>query len=141
MKVDIVLNKTVTPKYATEGSAGFDLASIEDATIRPGDRAIIETGIYCKIPEGYELQIRSRSGLAAKHGIMVLNSPGTIDSDYTGQIKAILYNSGRDEFRIQKGDRIAQGVLSKVYQAEFNIVDVLSETVRGSGGLGSTGIN
>lgn len=127
----------VIPKYQTKGSAGFDLHSIEDITLLEGQTSLISTGLTVEIPEGYEMQIRSRSGLALKHGIFVLNGPGTIDSDYRGQIGIILTNAGKN-FSIKKGDRIAQGVVNKITQAEFEEVIEVSETERGKDGFGST---
>jgi dUTP pyrophosphatase len=130
----------VMPKYQTTGSAGFDLHSIENINIPIGQRRVIRTGLSFEIESGYEVQIRSRSGLAYNNGIAVLNSPGTIDSDYRGEIKIILINQGEDNFIIKIGDRIAQGVVSKVYQANFEIVNNLGETDRGTKGFGSTGV-
>lgn len=128
------------PKYATEGSAGCDLHAIQGMVLMPGEHKIVNTGLGVAIPDGYEIQIRPRSGLAAKHGITVLNTPGTIDSDYRNAIGVILYNASDRLFEIQKGDRIAQAVLVPVYQAEFVEVDKLPETNRGLGGFGSTGV-
>lgn len=131
------------PRYETAGAAGFDLAAAQDATLYPGERAIVATGFNIALPAGHELQIRSRSGLSAKHGIVVLNAPGTIDEDYRGEIKVILLNTnleGSDPFVIKRGDRIAQGVLAKVAKAVMVEVDTLNLTDRGAGGFGSTGI-
>lgn len=136
--IDIVSDEKL-PEYATKGSAGADIKSIEDKTIYPGHREIISTGLFMAIPEGYEVQIRSKSGLAAKYGVMVLNSPGTIDSDYRGEVKVILYNTGYQSFTVGKGDKIAQMVVAKVEQAEFSKVLILTDTARGDGGFGSTG--
>lgn len=127
------------PFYATTGSAGFDISSTEELTLLPGEKAIVGTGLFFEIPEGYELQIRPRSGNAAKHSVTVLNSPGTIDSDYRGEVKVILFNAGKKPFPIKAGDRIAQGVVSRVFQLKFEFVKELSETERGEGGFGSTG--
>ena len=140
LKILKLNESAVTPKYQTIGSSGFDLHSIENINIPVGQRRVVPTGISFEIESGFEIQIRSRSGLAYNSGIAVLNSPGTIDSDYRGEIKVILINHGEDNFIIKVGDRIAQAVISKVYQANFEIVDTLSETVRGSGGFGSTGV-
>jgi dUTP pyrophosphatase len=129
----------VVPKYQTPGSAGVDLHAIEDCEIWMGAQAIISTGIAMAIPLGYEGQIRPRSGLAAKKLITVLNSPGTIDSDYRGEIKVIMINHGEGLFRIKRGERIAQMVFTPVVRAEFEAVGDLEETERGSGGFGSTG--
>lgn len=142
MKVDIV-NKgsQPIPEYATEQSAGVDLrANIEnDILLEPLNRVLIGTGLYIQLPKGYEAQIRPRSGLAAKHGITVLNSPGTIDADYRGEIKVILVNLSHQSFVINPGERIAQMVITTHEKVEFNVVDKLDETVRGEGGFGSTG--
>ncbi len=132
------------PAYETEGSAGLDVraAVAEDAplTLAPGARAMVETGLSVAIPEGYELQMRPRSGLAAKHGITCLNSPGTIDSDYRGELKVILINHGAEPFVIQRGERIGQLVLAPVTRLQWDEVDALPETARGEGGFGSTGV-
>lgn len=131
------------PSYATKGSSGLDLyASIDDALIlMPGHRLTVPTGIIVEIPDGYEGQIRPRSGLAVKHGISVLNTPGTIDSDYRGEIKVILINLGKEKFVVKRGDRIAQLVIVPVVKVELEEVeDVDFNTERGIGGFGSTGI-
>jgi dUTP pyrophosphatase len=125
--------------YQTKEAAGFDLHSIEDVVIKPGERKLIGTGLAFEIEFGYEVQIRPRSGLAYKHGITVLNTPGTIDSDYRGEIKVLLINHGNEEFEIKKNERIAQAVIAPVIQAEIVEVEELSDTDRGSGGFGSTG--
>ena len=129
------------PKYETSGSSGMDLAAnIEtDVNINPGKTAIIPTGLALSIPKGFEVQIRPRSGLAAKQKISVLNSPGTIDADYRGEIKVILINLGQELFKVEKGLRIAQMVVCPIVQAQLKEVDDLSETERGKGGFGSTG--
>ena len=130
------------PKYETEGSSGMDLtANVNKVVeIQPGKSEIITTGLALSIPKNYEIQIRPRSGLAAKNQISVLNTPGTIDEDYRGEIKVILINLGEKKFKIEKGLRIAQMVLCPVIKAELEEVDELDETKRGSGGFGSTGI-
>jgi len=128
------------PVYATNGSAGFDLYSVEDLSIKPKDIAVVKTGISIEIPSGFEVQIRSRSGLAAKSKVFVLNSPGTIDSDYRGEVCVILANLSDNDFVISKGDRIAQAVLSKYEIAKFTLLDSLSETSRGANGFGSSGL-
>jgi dUTP pyrophosphatase len=127
------------PAYQTEEAAGFDLHSIEDVVIAPQERKLIATGLAFDIPAGYEIQIRPRSGLAYKHGITVLNTPGTIDSDYRGEIKVLLINHSNEEFEIKVGERIAQAVIKEVIQAKFEEVEELSETKRGEKGFGSTG--
>ncbi len=129
------------PAYATPGSAAMDICAAEFNLLEPGEIVMQNTGFAVAIPEGYEIQVRPRSGLAIKHGITIINSPGTIDSDYRGEICVLVQNCGFDEFRIQKGDRIAQLVLSPVIQAQAVEVDELDETQRGAGGFGSTGKN
>ena len=133
--------KAELPKYKTEGSSGMDLmALIENPiTIKSQNSALIPTGLSIAIPEDTEVQIRPRSGLAAKSSISVLNTPGTIDSDYRGEIKIILFNHGKEEFIVNNGDRIAQMILMPVIKAEFEEIKELPKTVRGSGGFGSTG--
>jgi len=133
--------KAELPKYKTEGSSGMDLmALIENSiTIKSQNSALIPTGLSIAIPEDMEVQIRPRSGLAAKSNISVLNTPGTIDSDYRGEIKIILFNHGKEEFTVNNNDRIAQMILMPVLKAEFKEVEELPKTVRGSGGFGSTG--
>ena len=142
MKVKIV-NKSAfdTPFYATERSAGMDIKANIEAPIalQPLQRAMVPTGLYIALPEGTEAQIRPRSGLAAKHGITVLNTPGTIDADYRGEIKVILVNLSNEEFTINPGERIAQMVVARYEQVEWDSVEVLDETERGAGGFGSTG--
>lgn len=127
------------PAYATTGAAGMDVVAAEDVTLAPGARAAVATGFAIAIPEGYEVQVRPRSGLALKHGVTCLNTPGTIDSDYRGEVKVILANLGDAPFAIARGDRIAQLVPAPVQRATLACVDDLDETVRGSGGFGSTG--
>lgn len=130
------------PISASKFSSGVDLVSAEDAdtVIEPGKIKLISTGIKIMIPEGYEGQIRPRSGLALKHGITVLNTPGTIDSDYRGIVRVILINLGEEDFNIQRGDRIAQLVIQKIYFPNFKIVETLNKTKRGEGGFGHSGI-
>lgn len=127
------------PVYATDGAAGMDVVSAEDVTIAPGGRHAVATGLSVAIPAGYEIQVRPRSGLALKHGISVPNAPGTIDSDYRGEVKVILINHGLDSFAIRRGDRVAQLVLAPVTRASWLEVAELDETERGEGGFGSTG--
>lgn len=129
------------PAYETAQSAGMDLAAAIDApvTLAPGGRAMVPTGLAIALPAGYEAQVRPRSGLAAKNGITVLNTPGTVDADYRGEVKVILINLGDDPFEIERGMRIAQMVIAPVTQASFAEVDTLPETARGAGGFGSTG--
>ncbi|MBR7182783.1 MAG: dUTP diphosphatase [Alistipes sp.] len=142
MKVNIINRSGMDlPSYATPLSAGMDLrAAIEQGiTLKSLERALVPTGLYVELPEGYEMQIRPRSGLAAKHGITVLNSPGTIDADYRGEIKVILVNLSNTEFEILPGERIAQAVVAQHAHIEWNVVETLAETSRGEGGFGSTG--
>lgn len=131
------------PAYETAGSAGMDVRAAvpegEPVTLAPGARAMVPTGLTVAIPEGYEIQVRPRSGLAAKHGLTCLNTPGTIDSDYRGEIKVILINLGAEAFTIQRGERIAQLVLAPVTRLAWSQVETLDETARGTGGFGSTG--
>jgi len=139
IKVKKLSNLAQIPAYQTEEAAGFDLHSIDDIVIKPSERKLISTGLAFDIPAGYEIQIRPRSGLAYKHGITVLNTPGTIDSDYRGEIKVLLINHSNDKFEIKVGERIAQAVIKEVIQAKFEEVEELSETKRGEKGFGSTG--
>jgi dUTP pyrophosphatase len=132
------------PAYETSGAAGMDLrAAVEDeapVVLRPGSRTMIPTGLSIAVPAGFEVQVRPRSGLAAKAGITCLNSPGTVDSDYRGDLKVILINLGAEDFIIRRGERIAQMVVAPVVQAQWQLVDSLDETARGAGGFGSTGV-
>ena len=130
------------PQYQSEGASGADLRACleQDLVLAPGARALVPTGLRLQIPRGLEAQVRPRSGLAARHGISVLNSPGTIDSDYRGEVQVILVNLGQEEFRIRSGDRIAQIVFSPVVRVTFRAEPSVDETARGSGGFGSTGI-
>ncbi|MEG3086690.1 dUTP diphosphatase [Sphingomonas sp. PB4P5] len=127
------------PAYATDGAAGMDVVSAEELVLAPGARAAVATGFAIAIPAGYEVQVRPRSGLALKHGITCLNTPGTIDSDYRGEVKVILANLGAEPFAIARGDRIGQLVPAPVQRATLDEVATLDETDRGSGGFGSTG--
>jgi len=127
------------PVYATIGAAGMDVVSAEDVTIAPGARHAVASGFAVAIPRDYEIQVRPRSGLALKHGITVPNTPGTIDSDYRGELKIILVNHGTEDFAIARGDRVAQLVLAPVTQAAWDEVAELDDTGRGAGGFGSTG--
>ena len=128
------------PVYASTGAAGMDICAAEAITLKPGKRAAVPTGFAFAIPHGYEIQVRPRSGLALKNGITCLNTPGTIDCDYRGEVKVILANLGDEEFAIQRGDRIAQLVVAAAPQATISEVDHLDETARGAGGFGSTGV-
>ena len=132
-------NGVKLPEYKTSGAAGCDVHARSSAVIEPGKWAIVPTGLKVAIPKGYEIQIRPRSGLAMAKGVTVLNSPGTIDSDYRGFIGVMLINHGVEYFMVEKGDRIAQLVLCPVEQIQWEVVDTLDDTDRGSGGFGSTG--
>jgi dUTP pyrophosphatase len=143
MKVKVVnKSKHELPHYSTLASAGMDLrANIDESiTLKPLERTIVKTGIFMELPLGYEAQVRPRSGLAFKKGVTVLNSPGTVDADYRGEVGVILVNFSSEEFIIEDGERIAQMVIAKHEQANWIEVDVLDETERGSGGFGSTGV-
>ena len=133
-------DELLIPEYQTAGSVGCDLKSTEQVTLRPGTRVIIGTGLKLEIPSGFAAQVCPRSGLAANHGITVLNSPGCIDNDFLGEIKVILYNSGKEDFIINKKDRIAQLVFFPIFQAILQRVTSIGTTNRGEGGFGSTGI-
>ena len=139
LKIKKLTSDAIIPAYQTELAAGFDLHSVEDYVLKKGERKLIKTGLAFEIELGFEVQIRPRSGLAFKHGITVLNTPGTIDADYRGEIMVLLINLGDEDFEIKKGERIAQAVIVPVVQAEFEEVDELSVTKRGTGGFGSTG--
>ena len=128
------------PSYQSVEAAGFDLHSIEDKVIYSGQRVLVRTGLAVALTPGYELQIRPRSGLALKKGITVLNSPGTVDSDYRGELMALLINHSEEPFEIKIGERIAQAVINEIIQADFAVVDELNDTLRGVGGFGSTGV-
>lgn len=143
MKIKIVnKSKHPLPEYATAGAAGVDLRANIDApiTLAPGERKLIPTGIYIGLPDGYEAQVRPRSGLALKHGISVCNTPGTIDPDYSGQIGVVLINHGQENFIVNDGERIAQMIISKFERAEWDVVEELDETERGECGYGHTGV-
>ena len=143
MKVEIInKSKHATPRYETEQSAGMDLRANldEPITLKPLERTLVKTGLFIALPKGYEAQVRPRSGLAYKKGITVLNSPGTIDADYRGEIGVLLVNLSNEDFVIEDGERVAQLVIAKHEQAEWLEVEILSETERGAGGFGSTGV-
>lgn len=142
MKVKIKSESGILPFYETEGSAGMDLKAYieEPLTLKPGQRMLVPTGLYIELPVGYEAQIRARSGLAIKKGIGLVNGIGTIDSDYRGEIKVILINWGEEDFVIENGDRIAQMVIARYERVEWETADELSDTERGSGGFGHTGV-
>ena len=151
LRVEVVRTETADPDlplpaYETGGAAGADLRAnlppdsrASGLTIAPGERVLVPTGLRIAVPEGYELQVRPRSGLALRHGIMLVNSPGTVDSDYRGEVGVIVLNAGSEPYRIAHGDRIAQGVLAPVTRGDFALVETLDDTSRGAGGFGSTG--
>ncbi|OPG33594.1 dUTP diphosphatase [Helicobacter pylori] len=141
IKIQKIHPNALIPKYQTEGSSGFDLHAVEEVVIKSHGVGLIRIGICLSLEVGYELQVRTRSGLALNHQVMVLNSPGTVDNDYRGEIKVILANLSDKDFKVQVGDRIAQGVVQKTYKAEFIECERLDETSRGSGGFGSTGVS
>lgn len=139
IRIKKVNENAIIPKYAFYGDSGFDFYAIENVRIYPNEQALLQTGLVFEIPLGYEMQLRPRSGLALKKCITMTNSPGTIDSTYRGEVGILLFNLGREPFIINKGDKIAQGVIQKVELVEFEEVDELSATERGSGGYGHTG--
>ncbi|RVZ99488.1 dUTP diphosphatase [Helicobacter pylori] len=141
IKIRKIHPNALIPKYQTEGSSGFDLHAVEEVVIKSHGVGLVRIGICLSLEAGYELQVRTRSGLALNHQVMVLNSPGTVDNDYRGEIKVILANLSDKDFKVQVGDRIAQGVVQKTYKAEFIECERLDETSRGSGGFGSTGVS
>lgn len=141
IKIQKIHPNALIPEYQTEGSSGFDLHAVEEVTIKSHSVGLVKIGICLSLEVGYELQVRTRSGLALNHQVMVLNSPGTVDNDYRGEIKVILANLSDKDFKVQVGDRIAQGVVQKTYKAEFIEYEQLDETSRGSGGFGSTGVS
>lgn len=141
VKIKKIKDNAAIPKYAHEGDAGVDLYSTEEYTLKPGERTLVSTGIKIALPLGYEAQVRPKSGLAANHGISLVNSPGTIDSSYRGEVQIVTINHGQEEFKIEAGKKIAQMIFKKVEQAEFEEVNELEETKRGEGGFGSTGLS
>lgn len=142
MKIRIISKSGTSPKYETAGSAGFDLPAYleEPITLRPGERRLVPTGIFMELPQGYEAQVRARSGLAIKNGIGLVNGIGTVDSDYRGELLVPLINWGDKDFIIRNGDRIAQVVINRYEQAEFELSEDLDSTERGTGGFGHTGV-
>lgn len=141
VQLPIVLEPgAIAPEYKTPGSAGMDLCAYEDVYLEPLERKLVRTGVRIAVPEGYEAQVRPRSGLAIRFGLSMVNTPGTIDSDYRGEIQIILINLGKDVVSLNQGERIAQLVICPVVRAELSIVENLDQTHRGSGGFGSTGI-
>ena len=142
IKIDIkkLHEDAVIPTYGTEGAAGFDFYSIDDYVVDPGKTVIVKTGLAVAVPVGYYLAVVLRSGVSAKTGIRIANSPGTVDADYRGEVGVIVTNTSNNTFTIDKGYRIAQGIILPYFQAQFNLVDELDETARGAGGFGHTGV-
>lgn len=142
MKIRIISESGKMPEYKTKGSAGFDLEAFteEDIVLAPGERFLVPTGIYMELPEGYEAQVRARSGLSIKNGICLINGVGTVDADYRGELRVPLVNLGQETFTVHNGDRIAQVVISRFEQVQFELTDSLDETERGEGGFGHTGV-
>jgi dUTP pyrophosphatase len=140
LKVEKINDKAITPNYANKGDAGLDLYSIEELMLNPGERGLIHTGIKIQLPKDTEAQIRPRSGLALKHGISLVNAPGTIDEGYRGEIGVIVINHGKEAFKVEEGMKIAQMVVKPVWKVEVEEVSSLSESERGSKGYGSSGI-
>jgi len=136
----VVADGASLPRYQTEGSAGMDLVSTEPVELAPGERKLVGTGIHVAIPAGFEGQVRPRSGLAVRHGISMVNTPGTIDSDYRGEIKVLLINLGDSVVKLGQGERVAQLVICPVMRADWLVVESLDDTERGGGGFGSTGV-
>lgn len=140
VELPIIVDETgALPTYATEEAAGMDLRAAESVTLSPGERQLVRTGLRMAIPAGFEGQVRPRSGLALKHGIGLVNAPGTIDSDYRGEVGIIMINFGQEEFRIERGERIAQLVICPITRVQIRAVESLTDTSRGEGGFGSTG--
>ena len=139
IKIKKIKENAIVPKYAHHGDAGVDLYSTEDYIIKPGERVLVSTGIAIAIPKGHEAQVRPKSGLALKHGISIVNTPGTVDCEYRGEIGVIAINLGNEDFKIEKGNKIAQMVFNKIEKADFEEVKELDDTTRGDGGFGSTG--
>jgi dUTP pyrophosphatase len=139
IKIKKIKENAIVPKYAHHGDAGVDLYSTEDYILKPGERTLVSTGIAISIPPGHEAQVRPKSGLALKHGISIVNTPGTVDCEYRGEIGVIAINLGQEDFKIEKGNKIAQMVFNKIEEADFEEVEELDDTTRGDGGFGSTG--
>jgi dUTP pyrophosphatase len=139
VKIKKIKESAILPKYAHEGDAGVDLYSTEEYALKPGERTLVSTGISIAIPLGYEAQVRPKSGLALKHGISIVNTPGTIDAGYRGEIGVIIINHGQEDYTIEKGKKVAQMVFNKIEAVNFEEVEDLDDTTRGEGGFGSTG--
>ena len=141
LKVKKLNEEAKIPQYAHEGDSGMDLYSVEETTLQPGETKLVKTGLQIALPKGFEAQVRPKSGLAAKFGVTVLNTPGTVDSCYRGEVMVILINHSKEEYKIEKGKKIAQLVVAKVEEAQVNEVENLDETTRNDGGFGSTGLD
>jgi dUTP pyrophosphatase len=141
IRIRRIRDGAVAPHYEHDGDAGMDLYSAEDCTLKPGERRLVPTGFRVEVPKGYEMQIRPKSGLALKRGITVLNTPGTVDSGYRGEVGVILFNASDGDFEVRTGEKVAQAVITRVETAELEEVEDLSETGRGEGGFGSTGLS
>ena len=139
LKVKKIHEDAKIPVYAHEGDSGMDLYSVEDTVLQPSETKLVKTGLQIAVPKGFEAQVRPKSGLAAKFGISVLNTPGTVDSGYRGEVMVILINHGKEEYKIEKGKKIAQMVIAKVEEAKIEVVEDLDDTTRKDGGFGSTG--
>ena len=139
IRIKKIRDNAVTPHYEHDGDAGMDLYAVEDSTLCPGERKLIPTGLQVEVPKGYEMQIRPKSGLALKHGITVLNTPGTVDSCYRGEVGVIMLNTAAADYEVKAGEKVAQAVIARVEKAVIEEVEELTETQRGSGGFGSTG--
>jgi dUTP pyrophosphatase len=139
VKIKKIKESAILPKYAHEGDAGVDLYSTKEYALKPGERTLVSTGISIAIPLGYEAQVRPKSGLALKHGISIVNTPGTIDAGYRGEIGVIIINHGQEDYTIEKGKKVAQMVFNKIEAVNFEEVEDLDDTTRGEGGFGSTG--
>ena len=141
LKVKKIHEDAKIPAYAHEGDSGMDLYSVEDTVLQSGETKLVKTGLQIAVPKGFEAQVRPKSGLAAKFGVTVLNTPGTVDSGYRGEVMVILINHGKEEYKVEKGKKIAQMVIAKVEEAKIEVVEDLDDTTRKDGGFGSTGLD
>ena len=139
IRIKKIRDNAVTPRYEHDGDAGMDLYAVEDSVLHPGERKLIPTGFQVEVPKGYEMQVRPKSGLALKHGITVLNTPGTVDSCYRGEVGVIILNTSDRDYEVNAGEKVAQAVIARVEKAVVEEVEELTETQRGAGGFGSTG--
>ena len=141
VKVKKIHKDAKIPAYAHEGDSGMDLYSVEETILQPGETKLVKTGLQIAVPKGFEAQVRPKSGLAAKFGVTILNTPGTVDSGYRGEVMIILVNHGKEEYKVEKGKKIAQMVIAKVEEAKIEVVEDLDDTTRKDGGFGSTGLD